>query len=120
MEAVDVKRKPPVKWEHVEVLNRFQWKTRSSSTAVKNSNIQRQRLDTRSVYKVTRCRCIRDGAKRSIAGVPAEIRHLRLDPLARLIMALLLRIVPRRAEARRFLMSKVPHCVARATAGIGR
>ena len=55
MEAVDVKRKPPVKWEHVEVLNRFQWKTRSSSTAVKNSNIQRQRLDTRSVYKVTHC-----------------------------------------------------------------
>ena len=82
MEAVNLKRTPPVTREYVEILNRFRWKTRSSSTAVKNSNIQRQRLDTRSVNKVTRCRYIRDGAKRSIAGVPPEIRHIRLDPLA--------------------------------------
>jgi hypothetical protein len=31
----------------------IQWKTHSSTTAVKNWNIQCQRLDTRSVYKVT-------------------------------------------------------------------
>ena len=55
MEAVNLKRTPAVTWEYVEILNRFQWETRSSSTAVKNSNIQRQRLDTRSVYKVTHC-----------------------------------------------------------------
>jgi len=57
MEAVNLKRTPSVTRKYVEVLNRCQWKTRSSSTAVKNSNV-RQRLDTRSVYKVTRCRCI--------------------------------------------------------------
>jgi len=82
MEAVNLKRTPAVTWESVEVLNRFQWKTRSSCTAVKNSNIHRQRLDTHSVNKVTRCRYIRDGAKRSIAGVPPEIRHITLGPLA--------------------------------------
>src|SRR5437867_2153328 len=60
MEAVTLKGTPPVTREYAEVLNRFQWKTRSSSTAVKNLNIQRQRqrLDMRSVYKVTRCRYI--------------------------------------------------------------
>ena len=60
MEAVTLKGTPPVTREYAEVLNRFQWKTRSSSTAVKNLNIQRQRqrLDMRSIYKVTRCRYI--------------------------------------------------------------
>ena len=47
---------PPVMWESVEVLNRFQWKTRYSSTAV-NSSIQRQRLDTQCIQSYL-CRCI--------------------------------------------------------------
>ncbi len=58
MEDVNLKRTLPVTWEYVEVLNRFQWKTLSSSTAVKNSSVQRQRLDKLSVYKVTHCRYI--------------------------------------------------------------
>jgi hypothetical protein len=58
VEDVTLKRTPAVTREYVEVLNRFQGKTRSSSTAVKNSNSQRQRLYLRSVYKVTRCRYI--------------------------------------------------------------
>src|SRR6266550_3428690 len=56
MEAVNLKRTPAVTWKYVEIVNRSQWETPSSSTAAKNSNIQRQRLDMRSVYKVTRYR----------------------------------------------------------------
>ena len=81
MEAVNLKRTLAVTSEYLEILNRLQRKTRSSCTAVKNSNIHRQALDTRSVNKVTRCRYIRDGAKRSIAEVPPEIRHITLGPL---------------------------------------
>jgi hypothetical protein len=57
MEAVNLKRTPPVTWEYVEILNRFQWKTRYSSTAVKDSNFQRQRLDTQCIQSY-RCRYI--------------------------------------------------------------
>jgi hypothetical protein len=57
MEAVTPKRTPAVTWEYVEILNRFQWETRYSSTAVKNSNIQRQRLDTQCIQSY-RCRYI--------------------------------------------------------------
>jgi hypothetical protein len=43
-------------WESVELLNRFQLKTRYSSTAV-NSNIQRQRFDTQCIQSYL-CRYI--------------------------------------------------------------
>jgi hypothetical protein len=43
-------------WESVELLNRFQLKTRYSSTAV-NSNIQCQRLDTQCIQSYL-CRYI--------------------------------------------------------------
>jgi hypothetical protein len=49
MEAVNLKCTPAVTWEYVEIVNRSQSETRFSSTAVKNSNIQRQRLDTQCI-----------------------------------------------------------------------
>jgi len=69
MEAVNLKRTPAVTWKYVEIVNRSQWETPSSSTAVKNSNIQRQRLDTQCIQSYP-LPLQRDGAKRSIAEVP--------------------------------------------------
>src|SRR4030095_5429998 len=53
-----------VTWEYVEVLNRFQWKTHSS----KKLNVQRQLLDTRTVYQSYPLPLHRNGAEDPIAG----------------------------------------------------
>jgi hypothetical protein len=68
MEPVNLKRTPPVMWESVELLNRFQ----VENALFKHSGELEHPTATfgYTVYTKLPLPLHRDGAKRSIAGVP--------------------------------------------------